>query len=274
MIGVPLAVALLLVFAGSAPARDSPPTQTAAELIQAVVINELADRTQGRKWMYVIEKREGKQTTTQEQVDTNDGPLYRLLSIDGRPLDPGQRQQEETRLDRLLQDPGRQLKSKQVHDEDEQKLEAVIRMMPAAFLYEFDGVDGTLVRLKFRPNADYSPATYEARVMRSLAGTILIDPKQKRLAKLSGQLINRVDFGFGIFGSIANGGTVELGRIEVGPSQWKTSRVHIQLSGRLAFFKTISKRQDETRSDFRSVPPDLSLREGNQLLSSGMSRGG
>lgn len=267
MIGVSLVVALLLVFA---PKPDSPPT--AAELIQAVVANELADRTQGRKWMYLIETRDGKQTTTKEQVDTNEGPLYRLLSIDGRPLDAGQRQQEDTRLDRLLRDPSRQLKSKQAHDEDEQKLETVMRMMPAAFLYEYDGVDGSLVRIKFRPNPNYSPATYEARVMHSLAGTILIDPKQKRLAKVRGQLIKRVEFGFGIFGSIDNGGTIEFERIEVGPSQWKTARVHIQLSGRIVFFKTISKQQDETRSDFRAVPVDLNLREANQLLSSGMPR--
>lgn len=229
MICAPLVAALFLVFA----APDTPAPLTAAELVQAVVTHELAGRTQGRKWMYVIKKREGRQTTTQEQVDTNDGPLYRLLSIDGRPLDAGQRQQEDARLDRLLHDPGRQLRSKQAHDEDEQKLETVMRMMPTAFLYEYDGVDETLVRLKFRPNANYSPATYEARLMGSLAGTILIDSKQRRLAKLSGQLINRVDFGFGLFGRIDSGGTVQSERMEVGPSQWKTARVRIQLSGRM-----------------------------------------
>ena len=36
---------------------------------------------------------------------------------------------------------------------------------------------------------------------------ILIDSQQKRLARLSGQLINRVEFGFGFFGHIDNGGT-------------------------------------------------------------------
>lgn len=265
-------LALLMIFAGAAAAPDNPPPLTTVELIQAVVTNELADRTQGHKWIYVIEKREGKQTTIKEQVDTNDGPLFRLLSIDGKPLDASQRHLEDIRLDRLVHDPSQQLKSKQAHDEDEQKLETVMRMMPAAFLYEFDGLDGTLVRLKFRPNPSYTPATYEARVMHSLAGTILIDAKQKRLAKVRGRLIKRVDFGFGVFGRIDNGGTIEFERIEVGPSHWKTALVHIQLSGRMVFFKTISKQQDETRSDFRAVPADLSLREANLLLSLGMSR--
>ena len=45
--------------------------------------------------------------------------------------------------------------------------------------------------------------------------------------------------------------------VEVGPSQWKTALINIQLSGRLAFFKTISKQEDETRTGFRAVSDDL-----------------
>jgi hypothetical protein len=250
----------------AAPARDQSFPLPAAELINEVVANELMDRVQQRKWMYVIDKREGRQTFTEEQVDTKDGPFYRLLAIDGTPLDPEQRQQDNARMDRVLHDPTQQLKSKRGHDEDEQKLEKLMRLMPVAFLYDYDGVEGNLVRLKFRPNAYYNPPSYEARVVHSLAGIILIDSQQKRLAKLSGQLINRVEFGYGLLGHIDNGGTIEIGRVQVGPFQWKTALINIQLSGRLVFFKTISKQEYETRSDFRAVSGDLSLLEASQLL--------
>jgi hypothetical protein len=246
-----------------APAQSSPPL--AADLVNAVVANELADRVERRKWMYLIEKRDGMQILTEEQVETKDGPLFRVLAIDGKPLDPDQRRQDNERIDRLLHDPGEQLKVKRAHDEDEQKLETLIRLMPVVFLYDYDGVEGTLVRVKFRPNPNYNPSTYEGRVVHSLAGTILIDPHQQRLTKLSGQLINPVEFGWGLLGHIDNGGAVEIGRIEVGPSEWKTALIDIQLSGRLVLFKTISKQEYETRSDFRAVPDDLSLSQANQL---------
>ncbi len=100
----------------------------------------------------------------------------------------------------------------------------------------------------------------------SLAGTILIDSQQKRLARLSGQLISKVEFGFGFFGHIDNGGTMEIGRTQVGPSQWKTALINIQLSGRLVFFKTVNKQQYETRSDYHAVSGDLSLLQASQLL--------
>jgi hypothetical protein len=231
-----------------------------------VVANELTDRVQQRKWMYLIDKREGTQTFTEEQVDTKEGPFYRLLAIDGTPLNPDQRQQDNARMDRLLHDPNQQLKFKRGHDEDEQKLEKLMSIMPEAFLYDYDGVEGSLVRLKFRPNSNYNPPTYEARVAHNLAGTILIDSQQKRLAKLSGQLIGRVDFGYGLFGHIDNGGTIEIGRVQAGPSEWKTALINIQLSGRMVFFKTISQQEYETRSDFREVSGDLSLLEASQLL--------
>jgi hypothetical protein len=102
-------------------------------------------------------------------------------------------------------------------------------------------------------------------VVHSLAGTILIDSQQKRLARLSGQLINPVQFGYGFLGHIDNGGTVEIRRVEVGPSQWKTALIEIQLSGRLVLFKTISKQEYEIRSDFRAVPDNLSLSQANDL---------
>jgi hypothetical protein len=231
-----------------------------------VVANELTDRVQQRKWMSVIDKREGKQTLTEEHVETREGPFYRLLAIDGTPLDRGQRQQDKARMDRLLHDPSQQLKFKQGHDEDEQKLETLMRLMPEAFLYDYECVEGNLVRLKFRPNSDYNPPTFEARVAHSLAGTVLIDPKHKRLSKLSGQLTNRVEFGYGLLVPIDNGGTIEIGSVQVGPSQWKTALINIQLSGRMVFFKTISKHEYEIRSDFRAVSADLSFLEASQLL--------
>ena len=261
-----LIIAAVLVVSTAAPAQDRSSVVPAGELINAVVANELKDRVQLRKWMYVIEKREGNQSLTQEQVETRNGPLYRVLARDGVALTPDQRQQDNARIGRLLHDTGQQAKLKQQYDDDEQKLEKLMRLMPEAFLYDYDGVDGTFVRLKFRPNPSYNPPDYEARVLHSLAGAVLIDAQQKRLSKLSGQLISGVNFGFGILGHIDNGGTIEVGRVQVGPSQWKTGLLNIQLSGRLIFFKTINRQQYEVRSNFRAVPGDLSLSDANELL--------
>jgi hypothetical protein len=261
-----LIIAVVLVLSAAAPAQNKIPAVPAGELINAVVANELKDRVQQRKWMYGIEKREGNRSLTEEQVETKNGPLYRVLAFDGIPLTPDQRQQDNARIHRLLHDTSQQSKLKQQYDDDEQKLEKLMRVMPRAFLYDYDGVDGNFVRLKFRPDPSYTPPDYEARVVHSLSGTVLIDWQQQRLARLSGRLMNDVQFGWGLLGHIDNGGTFEIGRVQVAPSQWKTALLNIQLSGRLILSKTISKQQYEIRSNFRAVSGDLSLSQANELL--------
>jgi len=249
--------------AGQNPDRSY--TLPAGELVSAVVANELTDREQLRKWICMIEKRAGKQTLTQVQVETKDGPLYRLLAIDGTVLNPIQRQQDDARIGKLMKDPRPLLKLKQAQYEDEIKLQKLMSLMPQAFVYDYDGIEEDLLRIKFRPNPGYSPPTYEARVIHSLAGTILIDSERKRLAKVAGHLMNRVEFGYGLLGRI-DSGTLELERVEVGPQLWKTAFINIHFSGRVAIFKTINKDQYERRSDFRTVSSDLSLSDAKDLL--------
>lgn len=247
-------------------ARGQSAPQSAAALMNDVVANELADRAQQRKFIYLIDKRDGKQTLTVEQVDTIDGPLFRVLAINGAPLNPGQRQQDNARMDRLMHNSAEQLKAKVEHEDDELTLMKVLRLLPDAFIFDYDGNEGTLVRLKFHPNTNFNPPTYEARVVHALAGIVLIDPQAKRLAKFSGQLTDRVEFAYGLLGHIDKGGTIEIGRTQIEAQEWKTNMVNIQLSGRLVFFKTISKQEYETRSSFRLVSADLGLIAASQLL--------
>jgi hypothetical protein len=250
---------------GDAHDADQIYPATANELVSAVIANELTDREQLLKWICVIEKRAGKETLTEEQVETREGPLYRLLAIDGTALNAEQRQQDDVRIDRLMKDPSPLLKLKQAENDDELKLQKLLSLMPHAFVYEYDGTEENLLRVKFKPNPDYSASSYEERVIHNLAGTMLIDAGRKRMTKVAGHLVSRVEFGYGLLGRI-DSGAVELERVEVGPLLWKTAFINIHFSGRVAIFKTISKDQYERRSDFRAVASDLSLSGGKDLL--------
>ena len=55
--------------------------------------------------MYQIYKRDGKQTLTEEQVDTSDGPLFRVIAIDGEPLNSGRATAGRRSHRSLLRDP-------------------------------------------------------------------------------------------------------------------------------------------------------------------------
>ena len=169
------------VTAAGADAKAQAAKESPAQLINEVVANELKDREQQRRWMYAIDKKDGNQTLREEQVETKDGPLYRVLAKDGVPLNAQDKQREDARIDNLLRNPGEQAKVKQRQDDDEKKLQSLMRLMPVAFLYEYNGMEGNLLRLKFAPNPNYNAPSYEARVVASLGGVMLIEPQQQAL---------------------------------------------------------------------------------------------
>ena len=84
------------------------------ELVRKVVTNELKfqDEDHGR-WMYRLEKEESGRKQVQEILETNNGSLSRLLSVNGRPLDSKQRQKENQRMQRLVSHPDEQRKLQQ-----------------------------------------------------------------------------------------------------------------------------------------------------------------
>lgn len=263
-----LAAIVLLGSLGYAGASGPQPQSSASDLIKDVVANEMADRTEQSNWMYRVTRVVEQQTLNQLEVETKDGPVYLLLAINDTPLDSAQQKQETVRLAQLILDPSQQLAVKKQYEADERRLENLLRLLPSAFVVQYDGWDGPYLRLTFRPDPAFVPPTQESKALRSMAGTMLIDPDQKRLAQLSGHLVENVDFGFGILGRLAKGGTFEIERTQVSSSHWKTHFVDIHMNGRMLLFKTISKQQHETRSAFEPVSKDLDLRQAEELLHS------
>jgi len=252
-------------YAGSAGPDLQP---SANDFMKDVVANEMTDRTQHSNWMYRITKVVDQQKLSELEVETKGGPVHRLITINDTPLDSTQQQQETMRQEQLIRDPSQQLAVKKQNDADELRLEDFVRLLPKAFLFEYDGWDGSDMRISFRPNPSFVPPTMESRALRSMAGTILVSPQQKRMARFNGTLVENIDFGFGILGHIAKGGTFEIQRIQVSSSHWKTHLVDIHVNGRMLLFKTINKQQHETRSDFESVPQDLDVQQAEALLQS------
>jgi hypothetical protein len=93
-----------------------------------------------------------------------------------------------------------------------------------------------------------------------------IDPQHKRLVALKGELIDRVEFGYGLLGHINKGGVFAIHRQRVSPTHWKTELIDIHVTGRVLLFKTVNKEQSEVRSSFRAVPESMTLEQARALL--------
>jgi hypothetical protein len=167
--------------------------------------------------------------------------------------------EENDRQQRLLKsESGRHAIQKQQED-DNKKMEELLRIIPEAFVFEDQGKEGESEKIAFHPNPEFKPKTYEQRILHALDGIVFIDLHEKRIARLSGSLGTRVVFGYGVIGHVDQGGTTEITRIHLSPGVWKTSAEKIDIDGRFVMLKTIDKHQDESRTGFEPVAPNTTF---------------
>ncbi len=262
-IAVPIFFFLAILCCAAQPSEAPMP---ASQLVRDVVYNELNDHHTHGYWRYWVRQRDRSGSRVEEQVETEDGPVDRVMRIDGHPLDTGEQKTEQERVERLLTSPAAQARRLRQYDENEDRIGRVLAMLPGAFLYEYAGEENGCYRLSFRPNPGYSPPTIEARIFHAMSGTLWIDARYKRLARLDGRFEQNVDFGFGILGRLYKGGWFRLERVQVSPTEWKTAELEVHVDVRALLVKTFARETSEVRGGFEPVPEGLTLAEGLALL--------
>jgi hypothetical protein len=247
-------------------AQQTPPAMAAGQLVREVVYNELNDHQDHGYWRYWVERHTAKKTRVEEQVETVDGPVNRLLLSNGRPPEAEERRQEQLRLERLLHSPEEQARHRQEYAEDEKRIGRILALLPEAFVYEYDGEENGNYRLRFRPNPAYAARTIEARIFHAMSGKLWINARCKRLARLDGRVEENLNFGFGLLGRLNRGGWFQLQRIQVSATDWKTERLEVHMMGRALLVKSFAREASERRGGFQPVPAGMSLALGINLL--------
>jgi hypothetical protein len=241
------------------------------QLIKDVIYNELADHHHHGYFQYLAVKRTGQVTILKAEVETSAGRIHRKLAEDGKALTADQQTEETRRLRALVTDFGQQQRLLRDYQDDEDRIERIVSLLPDGFLYQFDGAEGGEIRLTFRPNPDFKPPTYEARVFHGMVGTVWINAREKRLSRLEGELASNVDFGYGLLGRLDKGGTFKLERAEVVPGNWKTRVLDVHMTGHVVLLKSIGKDQTERRSEFHQVPSNITLAKAESILAQSAS---
>ena len=259
------ALAMLTVAQGACSARSETPIP-AGQLVHEVVYNELNDHSRHGFWRYWVVRQSQAGTLEEDQVETTDGPIARLALINGRELTPEAEQQEQERLGRLLSSRDDQARHSRQYDEDEERIGRILELLPTAFVYEYDGEENGCYRLRFRPNSADQERTIEARVFHAMSGTLWVDARSKRLARLEGHVDENVDFGFGILGRLYKGGWFRLVREQVSATEWKTEALEVHMNIRALLVKTFARETSEVRGGFVPVPAGMSLKQGLALL--------
>jgi hypothetical protein len=260
-------------FAQGLPATQQPrPAMPEAQLVREVVYNELNDHQGHAYWRYWIERHTAKGTRVEDQIETEQGPVTRLTLSNGHPISPATEQQEEARLQHLLNSREEQARHLEDYEEDEKRIGHVVALMADAFVYQYSGEENGCHKLTFKPNPNYPAHSIEARVIHAMSGTLWVDARMKRMVRLDAHVQENLDFGFGFLGRLNKGGWFEIVRTQVSATDWKTERLEVHMVGRALLVKSFARETSEVRSGFVPVPSGMNLAQGMALLEQAQSQ--
>ncbi|MGO9318982.1 MAG: hypothetical protein ACLPXT_01130 [Terracidiphilus sp.] len=246
------------------------PTQAQALVARALATEERDAQDMSHPMRYRLRKSSPRLTTTKEIAETRDGDVARLVAIDDHPLSQADEQQEQARLDTLLSDPGRQRHRKQSEESDTGIVLKLLRMLPQAFLYEYEGVDasGKVEKFRFHPNPAFSPPDIVTQALTAMVGELWIDASQERVTRLEGHLQQDTNYGLGILGKLDKGGWIVLEQADVGAGQWRIARFQIKMELRI-LFKTKDFDSVQEMTQYTPIADNLDYRQAIQMLRSG-----
>jgi hypothetical protein len=259
-----LAAILLGVSARSQSALNRP--VSANELARQVVNNELSFQDDHTNWMYRLEREQHGKKQVEEVIETREGSVSRLLSIDDRPLTAKQQEEDAQRLQELMKSRSGKRKSQRALDAETLQGRRLFKMLPDAFVFNYAGGDGNLLKLSFRPNPSFHPPSLEARFFHDMEGEMWVNCKQERLAEFSGQFTQDVKFGFGLLGQLDKGSHFDVKQAEVVVGHWDMTSISLEITGRALLFKGFGVQKRENRREFYQVPDDLTLTQAGDIL--------
>jgi hypothetical protein len=248
------------------PPLPNDATQYVKDTINHQLNAEASDHTH---WRYRIHREDDKGSQDRDVIDTKDGQLARVLLINGQPLTVEQRAADEARMKKLVEDPNERAKRDKRAKDDDDKGNQMLRAIPEAFVFKYEGFENGQVSLSFFPNPHYNAPTRELQVFRSMSGKVWIDRAERRLARMDGGLFEDVTFGWGLLGRLNKGGTFSIRQSRVGEGHWVYVSLDVKMVGHAVVFKSINVRQVERIYDFHRMNDNMTISEAYQLLEKG-----
>ena len=271
-----LGMSVCLLAATSPLQAQQFPAVAPKELVRQCARQELDVQANGPRYMFMIRRQTIHITETKRMVQTNEAIAGRVLAYNDQPLTGESLKSEDARVERFVKEP-EELRRKQREEHDNrERFDRILRAMPDAFLWEYDGFESALpglghpsdelVRLKFSPNPKYVPPTRVEQLLSGMTGIVLLDPKRQRMARIDSTLQNDVGFGWGILGHLDKGGRILIEQGDTGDGYWGLSHFIMRFTGKVLFFKNIDVNTRETSWDFQRVEDGLSFAQGLNLL--------
>lgn len=191
-------------------------------------------------------------------------PFRKLIAKDGQPLSPKDREREDARLQKAMDDRKREPedqteKRRRAREKEQNQIRKVASEIPAACKLTLIGEEQIGGRAAYviqaEPKAGYQPLAPQARFLTKMRGKLWIDKADYHWAKLEAEPIETISFGL-VLARLSPGTRIEIEQIRVNDEIWVPSRIRLKLDARLGLIKKYRKELDITYTGYRKFKTD------------------
>jgi hypothetical protein len=212
-----------------------------------------------------------KETETRTYEVTPIGKQFveRLMSVNGKELSAPEREREDKRVQKEVEDIIKRREKKEQKEErarakgeKEEKEDDSVEIKDFLRISEVTSVrreifrDHEVIAFDFEPRKGFKPKTRAEDIVNKLAGTIWVDEAAQQVARLEARLTDSYKIGGGMLASIGASTAFSFDQEKIGDEVWLPSSMEANVSARILLLAKFNRSIERRYSDYKKYQID------------------
>ena len=212
-----------------------------------------------------------KETETRAYEVTPVGAMFveRLMSVNGKELSASEREKEDKRVQKEVEDlvkrrerkeqkeeRARAKGEKEKKDDDDVEIKDFLRISEITSVRRemFQGHE--VIAFDFEPRKGFKPKNRAEDIVNKLAGTIWVDETAQQVARLEARLTDSYKIGGGMLASIGASTAFSFEQQKIGDEVWLPSSMEANISARVLLLAKFNRSVERRYSDYKKYQID------------------
>lgn len=210
----------------------------------------------------------GSDTRTYEVTPVAGDFVERLMSLNGKDLSASDREKEDKRVQKEIEDVLKRREKKDQQKErarsrgekeekdDDLEISDFLRISEITSVRREMFRSHEVIAFDFEPRKGFKPKNRAEEIVNKLAGTIWVDEAAQQIARLEARLTDSFKIGGGVLASISPSTAFVFEQDKIGDEVWLPSLMEANISVRLLMFAKLSRSVERRYSEYKKYQVD------------------
>jgi len=209
------------------------------------------------------------ETKTYEVTPIASEFVERLMSVNGKELSASEREKEDKRVQKEIEDIVKKREKKQQRqerarekgekkkdDDDDIEIKDFLRISEITSIRREMFRGHEVIAFDFEPRKGYKPRSRAEDIVSKLAGTIWVDEAAQQIARLEARFTDSYKIGGGMLASIGSSTAFSFDQEKIGDEVWLPSAMEANLSARVLMLAKLNRSIERRYSDYKKYQID------------------